>query len=91
MKVKEILDKMDDFSDEGRERYLMPLLSDLTAVSQHQIIVFQDNWDGTKSFEEFKKAQNKEIRDCVEMELSDFGVEARKVVGLQPLTEDTEF
>lgn len=90
MTVKEILEKMDNFKSEEREKYLGPLLNDLTPFSKSQLMDFQNNWDREKSFEDFVKAQNKQIRLCVEMELSEVGIIARKAVDLELMTEDYE-
>ena len=90
MTVKEVVEKMDGFSDTERVKYLKPLYENLTIISQNQITSFQAVWDHTKSFDEFKKAQSAELRKCIEMELSDAGGIMRKELGLQPLNEDDE-
>lgn len=90
MTIKEILEKLDDFKGKEREKYLRSLFDNLTPFSQNQLRNFQDTWDGNKSFEEFVKAQNKEIRMCIEMELSEIGKITRKAIDLQPLNENDE-
>ena len=63
----------------------------LTEISQNQLRNFQFNFDTKrKSFEEFKKAQNKEIKNCIDIELSQFGIDTRKFLKLEPLTLETE-
>jgi len=90
MTIKNILEKLDSFKDKEREKYLRPLCSNLTSLSQNQLTNFQTNWDGDRSFEEFVKAQNKEIRVCIELELSEIGKIAREAAGLKPLNENDE-
>jgi hypothetical protein len=88
--VKQILAEMDDFSDEDRKRYLGLLLNKCTEVTEATLNSFQRHWDGRRPFEEFKAAQNKEIRECVKLELSEVGRILRDGIGMEPLTEDTE-
>ena len=90
MTVKEIVEKMDSFSDAKRVKYLAPLYESLTPISQKQITIFQATWDHTKSFGEFKRAQGVELRKCIEIELSEIGRLVREAAGLQPLNEDDE-
>ena len=90
MTVKEIVEKMDSFTDEERTEYLAPLLDNLTLLSKSQIRNFQDVWDGNRPFDEFKTAQNTEIRKCIEMELSALGQIVRRTTGLPPLNENDE-
>ncbi len=89
MTVKEILEKMDNFKSEEREKYLGLLLNDLTIVSKRQLMDFQNTWDTSKPFKEFVEAQNKQIRKCIDTEMK-IGDVARKAMGLKPLTEDYE-
>lgn len=90
MTIREVVEKMDGFSDAKRVKYLAPLYESLTPISQKQITSFQATWDHTKSFDEFKKAQSAELRKCIEIELSEMGGIIRKELGLQPLNEDDE-
>ncbi len=90
MTVKEIVEKMDDLTECERVEYLAPLLENLTSLSQNQLTNFQDSWDSDRPFKEFVKAQNKEIKMCIELELSDMGRSARILAGLEPLNENDE-
>jgi len=69
MKISEILKNMDNFSDDERAKYIGGLWKKVTPISKQTLINFQNNWDGSKSFEEFKKAQNKVIKECIQMEI----------------------
>ena len=86
MKIKEILEKMDDFTEEEREKLLGKLIGMFTPESIGTITNFQNNWiDSDKakgiqrSFEEFTKAQNNVVRDCVKIENSEFGATVRSL------------
>jgi hypothetical protein len=73
MKLSEIRDKMDGFTEDERAKYLVPLLRNFSPPSKSQMANFQNRWDGSRSFEEFVSAQNNEIRLCIEMELTSVG------------------
>jgi hypothetical protein len=66
---------------------LMRLLCPVSLETLHR---FQDTWDGTRPFDEFVVAQNKEIRKCVELEMSELGREIRAKLHMDPLTPETE-
>lgn len=88
MTVQEVLDQMDSWKDEERNQ-LGPLLNVLCGVSQQTLRQFQNEWDGSKPYDEFVVAQNAEIRKCVELEMSSVGATVRQELGLAPLTPDT--
>jgi len=98
MTVKEIAEKMDDFTDEERGTHLRLLCESLTPVSKAQLLAFQNDWKPefktthniVADFKKFKTAQNKEIRRCLEIELSESGSRVRQSLGLQPLHEEDE-
>lgn len=69
MKISEILEKMDNFTDEERVKYLKELWKKVSPISKQTLLNFENGWDGSKTFEEFKKAQNKVIRECIQMEI----------------------
>lgn len=89
MKVKELLDQLDELSDDEREKGLLKLANRFTPESLGSIMNFQNEWVHSdkaqgiqRPFEEFKKAQNKIIRDCVKMEESRLGAHVRVNRGL---------
>lgn len=90
MKIKEILKKMNGFSDKERGAILKSLLNKLCPVSLNQMSSFQSDWDGERTFEEFKEEQNKVLRYCVEMETSEIGSLVREEMGLSPISLETE-
>ncbi len=90
MTVKEIFEKLETFDDDDRAKYTGGLCKALSPVSMSTLFNFQDKWDGSKSPEEFFKAQSKEIKACVELEVGPAGVVVRQASGLQPLTWETE-
>jgi len=90
MKIEEILKKMDGFSDKERGTTLRSLLDKLCPVSKNQLMNFQSDWDGSRAFEEFKREQNKVIKDCVEMEVSEIGSVVREKLGLPSISLETE-
>jgi len=91
MKVKEILERMADFTDEERQKYIGGLCNKVCSISKASLLNFQNSWDGTKTFDEFKTTQNKVIKECIEMEISAIGTKIRKRnFNLEPLTLETE-
>lgn len=97
MKVKEILEKMDDFTDEERQKWLGKLMGMLSQLSVATIRNFQEDWinsDKAKNiqrpFDEFTKAQNNAIRDCIKIETSRLGLMVRSTIGLPPLDLELE-
>ena len=69
MKVSEILEKMDAFTDEEAKRFLGGMWRKVSQISRQSLSSFENQWDGSKTWEEFKKARNKVVRECVECEI----------------------
>jgi hypothetical protein len=97
MKIKELLEKLDELTDEEREKWLSKLIDKFTPESLGTIANFQREWinsDKSKGimrpFEEFRTAQNKVIRDCVKMEKSTLGAHVRVNRGLPRWDEEGE-
>lgn len=88
MKIAEILEKMDNFTDNERTKYLGGIFKKVSPISNETLRQFQNDWDGNKSFKEFKVAQNKVVRDCVKMEIMINDVKGKE--GLEAFTMDTE-
>jgi hypothetical protein len=89
MTIAELLEKMDAFTDEERKKYLGALLNMLTPVSNQTIVEFQQKWDGSKPFNEFIEAQNRELKTCVGLEMTELGTAVRQRFGLEPITRAT--
>jgi hypothetical protein len=64
----------------------------LSPVSRTTLLDFQKRWDKEHPhapFAEFRLAQDQEIRECFNMELSAFGQRVRKQYNLPTLHTDT--
>lgn len=85
MTVQEVLDQLDGLDGDERATVLGPLIAQLSPVSKRTLHSFQAGWDSTRSWAEFKEAQNQVFRDCVKMEMSPVGQEVRELLGLPPL------
>lgn len=90
MTVKEICDKLDSFTDTERDEHVTAMCKLLSRVSMKTLMDFQRDWDGKKGFTEFIKAQAKEIRKCVTLEISHFGQTVRDIEELPELAWETE-
>ena len=88
MKISEILEKMEDFTDDEREKYLGGMWSKVTDVSKNTLMGFQNAWDGSKGFDAFKKEQNKLVKECIQMEIMINDVKEKN--GLEVFTMETE-
>jgi hypothetical protein len=93
MTIREIIENLEQWQDQERETNLRPLLKLLSPMSlatlrEHQIKHFSHN--PIAGYEEFVEGQNKEIKTCLELEMSDFGKVIRENLGLKPLTLETE-
>lgn len=78
------------------------LAAKLSPISQAQLQNFQNEWYAAHpnvgktyeqlfvEYQEFCKAQNDQLKFCVEMEMSPFGTDTRAACGLPPLTWETE-
>lgn len=62
----------------------------LCPISVQDLRTFQELWSPMKSFKEFIIGQNKLLKQCIEVEVSDFGNDVRKAAGLSRLTWETE-
>ena len=72
-----------------REKYSRILYNKhLSPFFQNSLIDFQKNWDHSKSFEEFREAQDKKILECLELEKTIWGNYIRKINNLKPLNEE---
>lgn len=90
MILLDILDVMDELKGEQRELVLAALLEELTVYTHEVILEFQLEYDGRESFEQFLVKQNALIRECVNIELTNFGNKVRRQEGLNPLSLRTE-
>lgn len=90
MTIKEIYDELDSFTDAERNKHVIAICKLLSRVSMKTLMRFHQNWDGTKGFAEFFKAQTQEIRLCLDLEMGDSGKTVRKLEGLTKLTWETE-
>jgi hypothetical protein len=88
MKIAEILEKMDDFTDDERKKYLGGMWQNVSHLSKNTLLNFQNEWNGSLDFEEFKKKQNKIIKDCIKMEIMINDIKQEQ--GLVIFTLDTE-
>lgn len=90
MTVKEVCEKLDLFTDDERIKYVGALWKLLSQVSREALMEFERNWDGTKGFTEFIKAQAQEIRRCIVLEICQLGQTVRMLEGLPVLMWETE-
>ncbi len=90
MTVKQIYDKLETFNDDERAKFAGVLCEKLSPTSMQTLHEFQNTWNGSKSPEEFFKAQAKEIKICIELEVGQMGQMVRQVAGLETLTWETE-
>lgn len=51
---------------------------------------FQSNWDSTRPYIEFRKAQDEKIVECLTLEMSSIGKLVRQIEGCDPLMLDTK-
>lgn len=91
MNIKTLKIKLDTFTDKERTKYIGILYNIFNELSQTELLKFQNEWNPEKkSFDEFKIAQNKIIRFCLDMEMSKVGNDIRILEGKELLTENTE-
>lgn len=93
MNIKTFKIKLDTFTDKERVEYIGILYNNnvFSKLSQTELLKFQNEWNPEKkSFDEFKIAQNKIIRFCLDMEMSEIGSTIRILEGKELLTENTE-
>ena len=98
MTIEKLLKDLDGFSDSEREKWILSLMKKFCTLSSNQVENFQSEWmrkhppyeGDPPPFEEFKAGQNKVIKECIEIEISEIGKGVRKVAGLEPLSLSTE-
>jgi len=94
MKVREILEQLDDLKDQERANILGPLTKLLCPASWGKLRDIELRIGplgdfGPNDFEAFKKVQNKLIRELVATEMKPIGTIVRKACKLEPLTLET--
>lgn len=89
MKIKDLLEQLDTLNEKDRVLWVTQLCILLTPVSIKTLQSFQNQWEGG-TYEEFVKAQNVVIRECVQIETTPFGEDVRGVMGFEPLSLETE-
>lgn len=85
MTVQDVKENLEKYSTEERAEPLGKLIKILSGVSLSTLQQFQQTWDGSRTFEEFRKAQDAEIGKCIDLEVSEFGKATRSAMGLEPL------
>jgi len=90
MTVKQIFDKLETFDKSDRAKYVGALWKQLCPVSKSTLLDFQQGFDSKKGMEEFFKEQARQIKNCIQLEIGQMGNTVRKIMGLEPLTWETE-
>ena len=91
MIIRDVVELLDDLNEEQRDELLKPVLENLTQTSHYAILEFQLNWNEENgSFKDFIKGQNAVIKECIKIEMTEFGKIVRKMEGLRPLENVTE-
>lgn len=88
--LQQFIDRIHSFTGDERAEYIPRVMDRLSQVSYNQLLNFQNSWDGTRPFDEFRKEQDKEIVLCIKMEVNDLGKAVRDMYGLDPITLQTE-
>jgi hypothetical protein len=89
--IDEFLERLDSIEDSKRENFIKPIVTEFCDLSKRQLSKFQLEWDfDNKTFEEFKIAQNKQIKECIEIEKSFVGSMVRNQSGLGPFPDTFE-
>jgi hypothetical protein len=83
MNIYELVEKIDLFTDKEREKYISKIWNMFSTLSKNEILNFQNKWDSSKSFDEFKMEQNKLIRECISIECSIVGEVVREKENLE--------
>lgn len=89
MTVKELYKKIDRLPEATRMERIKQLLRLLSPPSLSVLRKFKKEWKGPKS-EQFIEARNKEIKKCIEWELSFVGITTRAIQGLRCFGWDTD-
>jgi len=82
MIVKELVDQWAEVTDEVRADIGSKLMGKFSPVSISTLRDFQLSWDGRRPFSEFLFEQAKELKACVEWELSVLGDTVREITGV---------
>lgn len=91
MKVKEIKENINTFTEEERISILPKLIDKMSIISKNQLMNLQVEWDTDRPFEEFIIEQNKQIIICIDCETSNnLGKIASEISGNKQLTLETE-
>lgn len=90
MNVGDLNNKLDELDYDERTSVLTKLWELLSLLSQRHMLEFENGWDGRKSFAEFVTAQNKQIKLCIALEISEPGKDIRAALGLTPLSLKTK-
>lgn len=92
MKISQYIEQLEGWDSDDREKYLRPLLAVFSPVSLTSLQqVQQEHFPKSEmDYPAFVKSQNREILKCLTLEMASIGAVVRAVLGLEPLTEDTE-
>lgn len=91
MIIKDILDVLDSLDGEQRQMVIVGLMEEFTDASQYAVLECQFKWDNNKGiYDRFIEYQDQIIRECIEIELTQFGEVLRRIEGKAPLTLRTE-
>jgi hypothetical protein len=93
MKIKEYIDYLNkEWNGIDDRSILKPLVACFSPVSKQTILKAQPKQfeDSKGNFKAFADAQANEIKQCVELEISELGVLVRQNLGLPILTLETE-
>lgn len=90
MTIGQLRDRLPTLPEDERE-VARDLFYLLTPASGQTIMAFQRAWDGKRRpFSEFVVAQNELIIKLIDAEISPGGSELRKMLGMPPITLETE-
>ena len=88
--LKQIYDEVENFSEEDRVKYISKLWDEFSFLSKDKLINFQADWDGAVGTDAFFKAQAKQIKIRIDMEMSDIGKDIRIARNKDSLSWDTK-
>lgn len=90
MTVREFMEKLPTMDEVERKTLIQNLWPRLTLLSRNTMLRFQATWDGSQSWEEFRKSQDEELLECLKLEVSEIGKDVHNIIGGEPLTLETE-
>ena len=96
MTIKELLDEVDELGANERGaalRGFMKLASPMTVKTMerfHRQFCLEDDESPEAGWKRFKEEQDDAIKACIAAELSAFGAMARRSLGLDELSEETQ-